>query len=879
MTCRRQNGVNMTKVSEPSMAAADGALRFRTRNYKHEIRIEPGHPRSVLKYTDELWEALCERLVAGGFTGLVFYGGKHPFEFILDYRGFATAATRDPAHCRAVRDVLKRGMAIAHRHGLRTFLHHYINHFTQSLADAHDIRTSGRLSAIDHPQVDRYCRWVYRETFRQLPDLDGLYFNFESTPNGSDHVIRTALREFAKMKRKPHVVYRLWGFSTLGGLRQLLDAYDGPTIVSHKISDTNDTYYLPVADSRASEWKARLGRPIEWMFEVGPCHNCGTNLCDQLWSDYDFVQALLADAEAKGADSISFHTLNELFADELPDPNGAFDEREKSLSRLNRLHVQAAIDYVHGRRMNWRQRARFLARSARVPDEAAAPLLKAIEHTSQLVLLTYRQFCYGSAFAGYINRGRFSHIQEPYFYSPATALNDQASSLAWSAPLIGSAWLPKSVDTKVAPENEFQRVIEYVDPAMPQARMNPARIAKALERHMQQADEALRDYRRLAGADKATELATLLHQNAMLGEFVRLELLAAIELCGLYFVRSKVRFVSAANRALALLRKAQRVVADTGSSDYKKLNRVVMFDGISVAPHIESLRRLIASAGRTEFPVGALQHYLASRVAYNRIRSFIQPGRWNDERIVAMAAVHLREAIAAAEQSVEALEPAHHRLARNVGLWLDYLQWELRRLEPPRVECSRSRSEPQVLGIDTCFRSGEDFVEDFLGFFRPMDYRRAGGLSFRVWRTGRELAVELREEGVDVPQRLEQWERFRGQGSDAYVFQVMLQPEVAGGPGQLMPPQRVTVWPKGSAVSLGKEPNVRARADFTCDESSWQTTVYLPFKLLGRTPQPGETWRLNVASNPSIRRNWSYAWSAQYDAGANWLRFGRLHFV
>jgi hypothetical protein len=46
------------------------------------------------------------------------------------------------------------------------------------------------------------------------------------------------------------------------------------------------------------------------------------------------VQKLLADAQAKGADSISFHTFRELFAADLPDPRGVFSEQEKAMSRL-----------------------------------------------------------------------------------------------------------------------------------------------------------------------------------------------------------------------------------------------------------------------------------------------------------------------------------------------------------------------------------------------------------------------------------------------------------------------------------------------------------------------------------------------------------------
>ena len=51
------------------------ALRFKTRNYKHELKLAPDVPRSILKYTDAMWETLCREIAARDFTGIVFYPG------------------------------------------------------------------------------------------------------------------------------------------------------------------------------------------------------------------------------------------------------------------------------------------------------------------------------------------------------------------------------------------------------------------------------------------------------------------------------------------------------------------------------------------------------------------------------------------------------------------------------------------------------------------------------------------------------------------------------------------------------------------------------------------------------------------------------------
>src|SRR5262249_292910 len=39
-------------------------LRFRTRNYKHELRLNADSPRCITKYTDGSWHALCRNLVS-----------------------------------------------------------------------------------------------------------------------------------------------------------------------------------------------------------------------------------------------------------------------------------------------------------------------------------------------------------------------------------------------------------------------------------------------------------------------------------------------------------------------------------------------------------------------------------------------------------------------------------------------------------------------------------------------------------------------------------------------------------------------------------------------------------------------------------------------
>jgi len=847
-------------------------LRFRTRNYKHEIRLSPGAPRSILGYSEELWERLCREIARRDFTGLVLYAGQHPFEFILDYAGFPHAASRPRRECAAVRAALNRGLAVAHRHGLKTFMQHYVTHFTVPLAKHVGVRTPGRLANIDHPEMTRYQRWCYREIFRQCPDLDGLYFNFESAQNATAQILKTAILEFNRMKRKPIAVFRLWGANDPKGVGTLVKAYRGRSILAHKISDSNDTSYLPVADSRASEWK-RLLPDVEFMFIVGPCHNCGTNLCNALWADYDFVQEILRDAERKGADSISFHCVNEFFSPDVR-AKGLFSAHELAMARHNVLHLDAVVDYVHGRRKSRRERAMRLSERAGVSVRAGRHLLDAVERSSQIILLAYQQFCYGSAREGYLDPGRHSHVQEPFFFYPATELNDQASRLMWQPVRTGSAWLKKRVDTRVTPAGMLQYVIDAVDPSKPNATRSPRKLAALLERSVRGSLTALARCRKAAGKRPADALAPTIKRNAALGEFVRREILAAAHLYGVYFAGTRPAVLSRLRRGLNEL-EAQRPVLRLARAELAAMKRALLFDRFDVKWDIALVKRVLRAVERTDFPMSAYRDYLASRREYNEIRRVVRAGRRHGPKTVAYAARHLKAALSKAADSLSALEaPRHVKLAAHVERWVEFLESELARTRPPKAVCRATPSERLGLLWDHCFRRGEHFAEDFLGFFEDLPLAPTLNLSFRTWRTAKHLVVALREEDIDVKERRRLWRKLGDTSSASFLMRVHVDVE-----GKGRNHRTFIVWPMGESVSAGKRPHVSARTSFASHGRSWEMTVRLPWSLLGRRPRKGETWRLNVTSNPSFERNRQFTWAPQYDASSgNPLLFGRLRF-
>jgi len=850
-------------------------LQFRTRNYKHEIQFEASNPRSILYYTDETWEALCRQVVAHQFNGLVFYSDYHFFQYVLDYKEWPGAVSSSFEERAAARAALQRGLAMARKYGLTTFIQHYVGHFTPELATSLKIPTTGRYSAVDHPDVLRYCRYCYREVFKQLPDLDGLYFNFESYNNAWKHLLATAIPEMNRMKRKPIAVFRVWGFNEIEGMRRIMKAYKGRIILSHKISDTNDTYYLPVADSRAIEWKKALGQGIEWMYCLGPCHNCATNLTAHLWADYTFVQTILKDACKKRADSISFHAVQEFFAPGAPHAEQIFSARELDLARFNSLHMRAAVDFVNNRVMTTQERACYLAGRVGVPAKAGKPLVDAIHASSQLVLLAYQQFCMGSDYDGFLHRGRYSHIQEPFFYYPCTWMNKQASSPMWQiGPMV--SWIQKRIDTRVTPDNWTQPILDYVDPSKPKAAFTPLELARQLSMNIARANRSFDAYRREAGDAAADALAPYLRRNLMFGEYVAREIRAAIQLYSIYFAKSRPAIITALRKGLEELNGLAVLAADRSGADFKSVARASLLSRLNPDPEIGEAQDMLRLAQTQDFPMPAYRAWLDSRRMYNEIRRVVRPNR----KHVPATRRHIDVCLAAAVERAEAClrllnRPALAGYVVHVQAWLDFLHDEQKHTQPPSITCPGKPSDNwQDLHHDHCFRAGENFLDDLSGFFKNFDYLRPARHSFKVWHTGRAVAVTLREEGVDMAQRKAMWAKYGASGDTSFVSRIFFDVENKGRRSVMF-----IVWPLGEMVSQGDKPSVPVSTEFSCTDTAWQVTAHFPYKLLGRVPRKGEVWGLNVTANPAVASVQARIWASQYDFEAgDPLLFGKMRF-
>ena len=870
-------------------------LPFKTRFYKHEIGFEGQGPswrdrrglRVVGNYTDRFLEGFCQEIASRHFNALVLYSGYHPFEFFLDYRGFEQAAGLPAAVRRRNFQALRRLLAAAKRYGLRTFLHHYFSHFPAALARRLKLKLGGRLAAYDHPVTNEYCRYAYRRTFQTLPELDGLFVNYESAGSAVAFTEATLLRVARSLKPRPALFFRLWGMSDVEGMAEMVGRYDGPKGLIHKGHETNDLYYYPVADDRIRIWKAAIGN-VEFAYSLGPCHNCGTNICRKLWTDPDYVHALLASFQAKGADSVSFQSARELLLTYLPD-TGVFPKPERDHSRMNVGHLEAVADYFRGRRPSRQEWSRRYAGWFRTTPAAGEAIRRATVESSQIILKMYRQYVYGSPQEGYMYPGRFSHYQEPFFYYPMSFLNrigEIPYNVAWRA------WAVRRRPVKVVPD-DTQAVIDYVNPSVRRRVANhPRAIVRQIRRHVAASNPAAQQYRRLAGRKADRPFLEQVARNVRNGERIWREIEIAIALYSCYFAANRRAF-------FAHLRQARRLMLDSARVLGQRLRETDAYCSTTASgPYMPAADAQALAAildhQNDDFPFPALKAYLASHERYNEIRRMCRPYVSVRKEMAARNRRLLSQSLRAAERAVRLLARPQHALYRdNVMAWVEYVRAELDWLTPPTMSCpADDRTGPdegfRAMVRDHCYRWGERCWEDFGSFFRRQDFFGPGRCDCRATATAAGLKVSLREHDIDWPQRRALWGQHRGTQNQTGFMQVFLDP---GSTHRRV--LQYTIYFRGeggTAAAFEELPGGRmihhppttlrgCQGHFEHTDSSWRFDLVIPWEQLGRRPRRGERWRMNLFTNPSVTRNRRMIWCQGYEYRSDVARLGGLVFV
>jgi hypothetical protein len=634
-------------------------------------------------------------------------------------------------------------------------------------------------------------------------------------------------------------------------------------------------------------WKKAIP-DADFAFSVGPCHNCGTNISRKLWTDPDYVRELLESMVSKGADSISFQSVAELLLPKLPDAD-IFPDDLRGLARINQGHLAAVVDFVTGRRTSKPAWVRRYARWLGVGEPAARAARKAILASSQIILKQYRQFCYGSSQEGQLYPGRFSHYQEPFFYSPMSFLN----RLGELPQLAGMrAWAPRPKPLKVLPE-DTQAIIDYVNPAVTERPSNhPGAMIRQIKRHITDTNKAIADYKRAARGKADPHLIEQARRNTDNGERIWREIAIGIELYACYFASSKRKLFNHLRRARELMLDAVDVLGDgLRATDAYCLTT-------SSGPFIpeqdaEDLAALLAYE-EEDVPFAALRSYLRSRERYNEIRRLCRPYAPVEGELAERNAGLLAESLAAAEDAISLLDGPRYALYRdNVMAWAEYVRAEQDWLTDPAMACPRDDCLGPDEGFrwmvhDQCYRWGERCWEDFAGFFRRQNYFRQDRCDCRVTWTKEGLKLSLREHDIDWSEREATWEANRGTVNQTGFMRVFLDPGNAGdrvinyilffrGEGGLVDSR--TRLPDGRMDEQKRRVLEGYRPHFEHTDTSWRFDVVLPWRLIGRRARPGDIWRLNIASNPAVKRNRQVIWRQGYEYRGDVGALGYLQFV
>jgi hypothetical protein len=489
--------LELAEMQERGVRQRTRALKFKTRNYKHELSFWPHHSKEHLatSYTEEFWSAVCRELVRRHFNGIVFYAWDGALDRLLDFDRFADVVELSARERERNRTALNMLLRVSRRYGLRTFLQQYITHFPAQLAAKLHLpfRAFGKppqstMSYFKHPVIDDYSRYCYRRLFELCPNLDGLYLNFESAPNCFEFIDDVVLPTLSRLPKPPTLLFRTWYLTNPQAFCDRAKRYPGPTMLGEKIMDTIDTYNFPAADTHIVEWQEAFARnrvSVDYNYLIGPCHNCGSGISRSMWSDPELIYTTLGKVEKLGGDGLSFHTVFELLADEF-DSSKVISPPEREMARLNHFHLESLVDFVRGGKFNESRVISAHAEHFGLKRSDAAQVCRALRDSSRAVTLPFLQFPLTTQ-EGYCYDAKRSFVQHPFFILPASQHNDDYRK----DPHQWWSWVNRTKKSSAYP-NDLQTVIDYVDPSKPKTKRNPAVISREILRLAENPQRAAR---------------------------------------------------------------------------------------------------------------------------------------------------------------------------------------------------------------------------------------------------------------------------------------------------------------------------------------------------------------------------------------------------
>jgi len=859
---------------------------FKTRNYKHEIRfVENKFRQPIYYYSEDFWESFCKELLKRGFNGIVFYPGTyHVFQYLLDYNEFPEARVIRLEETKRNQQAFNKALSIAKKYGLNTFVQNYVTHFTENFSRAHKLpfynERGGRLAGLWTKETIEYSKYCYKEIFRVCPDLSGLYMNFESVGDAAyDFMEEVVISLYNNFKKKPILVLR-WGINVPERVVKLIKSYKGKTIYCHKIMDRSDTYYYPCADTRAIEWKRYIG-DTEFMFEFGPCHNCGTNIDDLLWCDPEFIYKLLTDAKRKGADSISFHSVTEFLAHYVSG-NDVISKEHKALAWMNYFHLDTLVRFFKNEKFNEKKWIDYYKTHFNVKGKQAMVIYKAIKDSSQIVPLVYQQFHHTSAHEGFQIIGRYNFIQEPFFYYPCSFLN-----YMHKRDVSASAWLNKKMNIKVCP-NTYQWIIDYANPSKKKTLNNPFVIAEKLRKNAISSLNSIKKLTRDIRDKRFNALLFYAEINYAIGMWISEEIKAGIDFYKCYFSKSKVEFIKNFKRGLSHLVLCKKYL-NVNSAKEKFVRGVHCNYGqyYDIDKYIKDLERVLEKVQQIDFPFSIFKKFVDSRKEYNEIRRNLRPYEMHSPKSLKIASTKLAKALKICNICLLKLKDnvKYEYLYKNVKLWSDYLEYEIKRLQGDSIKVNSN--ENKFLNVDNCFRYSQHFYTDFDGFFSPYEYVKSDKINFSVNTNKDSLLVSINQFDCNVEELESIWEKIKGNTAESWFLNIIIDTHNDGKKGL-----KFVIAPKGrfilrSMIEFKHRQylletmhfiETRIKTQFKKGPFWWTLDIKIPYNLLGKIPKEGEVWGLNIVSNTCMGAMKCHTWRANYEPFGNIKMMGKLIF-
>ncbi len=868
-------------------------LKFLTRNYKHQSSFKKGE-RSIHNYTKAFWESLCHELLRHNFNGIVFYiDSYHPFQFFLDYNKYPEARVIPVTEARKNCDAFNTFLEMAKEYGIRTHMQNYVTHMTANFAKSRglaiDDESRSRVAGMLNPDCIEYSKYVFAETFKALPELSGLYMNFESAPDSFEFIRDAVIPVFNKMKKKPVITYRLWNFTLPEEMVKLVRSYKGESSLSHKVMDTSDTYSYPMADSRIVEWRKYLGNSAGIGYCFGPCHNCGTNIDDLLWTDPAFIYKTLEDAKKKGADFLGFHTAYELMAPHLKDAVKSLPKQDNELGFMNYFHLETATRFFKGEKFDENKWLGYFKKHFNLDDKHAPSVYQAIKDTSAIVPLVYQQFHHTSAAEGFQVPVKLNFIQDPFMYYPVSHLNGEAKRDFHAR----YCWINKKLDYKAAPD-VYQYIIDYVNPRKQKSKMNPLKISNLIRQKAVSSFKVIENYYKESKDPAFKSIAYYANINYLMGMWAADEIVAAINLYKCYFSATKSDFVKNMREGIKWLYKTKKTLDIKDPFVQKHVSRLPTTYNVKYDPQvfIAPFEQIVKKVEERDFPFAAFLAFVESRREFNEIRRKLRPDESHSRNKFAFALKQISKSKKLAGKAIKLLSPVKHgSLISNVRDWINYLDYTAGRIQTPELICDRSNGTVKKmaghLGQDICFRHCDFFYEDFDGFFDKQEYAKVDDLSFTLTDTGKALRVDFLHTGEDIEKLEGVYDSIKGTDGESWYMRLMID---AGTSGRNI--QAFDVAPRGrwvqkrkienfnkhySRVSLA-EPAPFVKTEYVPEKYSYRLSITIPYSAIGKKPKKGSVWGFNLVSNAVIGARRNFSWRANFEWHSDPYLTGKVIF-